>query len=122
MTRKNFNVLIITGSICLLLAAAFFVFRPLPLIFPTKDRETRQTRIIIPREPGNGSGDSSGEFMSYEESVRTRVSMDEGEVVVAVLTQDFNGDAGMSLPRLQGRELFPFIPRIWSATGEFALF
>jgi hypothetical protein len=93
MTRKFFNALIITGSMCLLLTAAFFVFRPLPLFFPQKNRETRQTRIIIPRETGNDSGDLSAEFMSYEESVRTRVSMGEGEVVVAVLTQDFNGDA-----------------------------
>jgi hypothetical protein len=31
--------------------------------------------------------------MSYEESVRTRAPMGEGEVVVAVLTQDFDGDA-----------------------------
>ncbi|MDR1106099.1 MAG: pallilysin-related adhesin [Treponema sp.] len=93
MTGKFFSAFA-TAVICLAVAgAAVFVFRPFRLVFPQKNREQRQTRIVIPRETGTGPEDPlSADVLFREEGVRTRAAMDEGEVVVTVLTQDLDGD------------------------------
>jgi hypothetical protein len=56
-----------------------------------KNHEQPQTRIIIPRE-ANGGEDSAAERMAWEDSVNTRVAMDDGEIIVSIMAQDFDGD------------------------------
>jgi hypothetical protein len=96
MTKKLFYIItaiIITAAV---LTALLLVFRPLDRILPQKDREQRQTRIIIPWETGadvrNDSTDV--ERMAYEDNINTRIALGDGEIMVAVLTQDFDGDPG----------------------------
>ena len=57
-----------------------------------KSQEQRRTRIIIPQESGGRLYSSAAEQMAYEESVATKVAMDEGDIIISVLTQDFDGD------------------------------
>ncbi|MDR1419511.1 MAG: pallilysin-related adhesin [Treponema sp.] len=92
--RGKFFSIFATAAICLVLSgAAIFVFRPFRFIFPQKNREQRQTRIVIPRETGTGGEDSVlTDLLSPEEGVRTRAAMGDGEVIVTVLTQDLDGD------------------------------
>jgi hypothetical protein len=90
--------IILTASVCVLslcaLGIVVLVFRPSPFLNGGKDREQRQTRIIIPRETNSGDQESGGaaEQMAYDDSVNARVPLGEGEIMVSVLTQDFDGD------------------------------
>ncbi|MDR0601155.1 MAG: pallilysin-related adhesin [Treponema sp.] len=93
MTRRFFSAFAAIVICLAVAAAAIFIFRPFRFVFPQKNREQRRTRIIIPREIGADAGDSaSADLLSYEEGAGTRAAMDDGEVVVAVLTQDLDGD------------------------------
>jgi hypothetical protein len=94
MNRKSALI----ASICVFALCALgvmvLVFRPFSFLKGGKAREQRQTRIIIPRET-NGQGQEPGsaaEQMAYEDSVNVRVPLREGEIMVSVLTQDFDGD------------------------------
>ena len=60
-------------------------------LFGRKKQEQPQTRIVIPRET-NGGTDPASEQMAWEDSVNPRVSMNDGELIVSILDQDFDGD------------------------------
>jgi hypothetical protein len=75
-------------TVCLLILASG-VWRPL---LRAGNREQRRTRIIIPHEASN-KGDSDAERMAYEESINTWIALEDGEIVISVLTQDFDNDA-----------------------------
>jgi hypothetical protein len=60
-------------------------------LFGRKKQEQPQTRIIIPHET-NGRTDSASEQMAWENSINPRVPMHEGEIIVSILEQDFDGD------------------------------
>ncbi|GHV95914.1 hypothetical protein AGMMS50293_22340 [Spirochaetia bacterium] len=79
----------------LTVCAAVIVFLAAGLwgrFFDSRDQQPRRTRIIIPRETG-GSGDSAAaEQMAWEDSLNTKLALEDGEIVVSVLTQDFDAD------------------------------
>jgi hypothetical protein len=78
------------------LGIVFLIFRPFDRIFrPVKSGESSRTRVVLPgetaREPGLNGQDM--EQMAYEDSVRPRLALEDGELAVQVLSQDFDGDS-----------------------------
>ncbi|MDR1099307.1 MAG: pallilysin-related adhesin [Treponema sp.] len=94
MNRKNLFFGLISLFLFCALGILLLVFRPFSFINAGKDRERRQTRIIIPGETnGDGRDLADGmEKMAYGDSIEVKAALEEGEVMVAILTQDFDGD------------------------------
>ncbi|MDR2434725.1 MAG: pallilysin-related adhesin [Treponema sp.] len=88
MNKKT--LLTIIGFV--IFGAAGAVFLILGPFARHKNQEQRRTRIIIPQVTGAGPYSSAEEQMAYEESIATKVALDEGDVIISVLTQDFDGD------------------------------
>jgi hypothetical protein len=83
------------GALCLgVLGAAVLVFRPVPFLNAGKTHGQRQTRLVIPRETTGDSRASGGsvERMAYDDGITVKAALGEGEIMTAVLTQDFDGD------------------------------
>jgi hypothetical protein len=93
MNKKH---LLIAGIAVLCLGAVVFVLlvvRPFPFL-RGGGRELRQTRIVIPQENWGDSRNSGGtaEKLANEDGIMVKAALGEGEIMVAVLTQDFDGD------------------------------
>ncbi|WP_038078062.1 hypothetical protein [Treponema primitia] len=93
MTSKIIKIL--TPLIFLLTAAgiAFLYFMPIQRSnIPGKKQW--QTRVVIPQNPDTADyeGNSDVERMVYEDTMNAKVTLNAGESIVAVLTQDLNGD------------------------------
>jgi hypothetical protein len=94
MTRKFLLLFSVSLLILCMLGGLFFVVKPFNLLKGGQNREQRQTRIVIPREIseiGQDSG-SNAEQLAYEDSVNVKAALEDGEIVVSLLTQDFDGD------------------------------
>ncbi|MDR3343622.1 MAG: pallilysin-related adhesin [Treponema sp.] len=62
---------------------------------PQKGKEQRQTRIIVPRESGTDDAADSGsaeERFAYDTGTSAKVALGTGEILVAVLTEELDGD------------------------------
>jgi hypothetical protein len=71
----------------------FFVTGLWGRLFAPGSNEARRTRIIIPKETGGADADSAKlEPMAYEDSLNAKIAMEDGEIVVSIITQDFDGD------------------------------
>jgi hypothetical protein len=94
MTKKFITILGISLLALCVLGAGFLVFKPLNFLRTQKNRERRQTRIIIPREIGGDDSDSAGaaERIAYEDSINVKAALGDGEIMISLLTQDFDGD------------------------------
>ncbi|MDR0399884.1 MAG: pallilysin-related adhesin [Treponema sp.] len=88
----KFSGIILVGTAALVLG--FLITRPLERIFPRKVGEAPQPRIIIPRERDYGEQDfdSPAERMAYEDIINSKIALNDGEVMLSVLTQDLDGD------------------------------
>ncbi|MDR1251578.1 MAG: pallilysin-related adhesin [Treponema sp.] len=71
-------------------AVGFLLLRP--FTDQKNQEQRRQPRIIIPQEIVGGQNYSAAEQMAYEDSVTAKVAMDEGEIIISILSQDFDGD------------------------------
>jgi hypothetical protein len=93
MNRGFFRLAGIIFAGALALALGFLINQPRERIFPAKNEETRQPRFIVPREREQGPDfDNPAERMAYEDSVSTRIALEEGELLLSVLTQDLDED------------------------------
>jgi hypothetical protein len=88
----KFIGIILAGALALVLG--FMITQPQERLFFRKIGETQQPRIIIPRERENGEPDfdSPAERMAYEDIINTKIALKDGEVMLAVLTQDLDED------------------------------
>jgi hypothetical protein len=93
MTRKIFRIITVSVFILAALGAGALV------LFPgswggKKDRDPREPRIIIPRAvmPGPDGAESAAERMSRDTELSVKAPLQEGEVLAAVLNDDFDGD------------------------------
>ncbi|MDR0997494.1 MAG: pallilysin-related adhesin [Treponema sp.] len=86
------TVVILTGAIAV--GLGFLITHPQERLFSRKNEEPQRQRIVISRdlEAGDSGFDSPAERMAYEDSVSTKIALGDGEVMLAVLTQDFDGD------------------------------
>jgi hypothetical protein len=132
MSRKTVKLLTPLVFLGAAAAAALLYFKPLQI---PEDPETRdrQARVVIPQnaEILGFEGNGEAERMVYEDSMNAKIALKDGESVVAVLTQDLNGDmvdeqilAYRSLPEPDSPVSISYIAfdnvlggyrRIWSA-------
>ncbi|MDR3173056.1 MAG: pallilysin-related adhesin [Treponema sp.] len=115
------------------LVLGFIIIQPWDRLFPRKNGETQQPRIIIPREREGGETefDSSMERMAYEDITSTKIALRDGEVMLSVLTQDLDEDpmeeqiiAYRNLPEAEGPVRIAYVDydgdrggylRVWDA-------
>jgi hypothetical protein len=92
-----------TRTVFRIITAVFFAVTALVIcaliIFPApwkahKEGEARQTRIVIPQalRPDTGAGENTAELMTREEMMTVKVPLNDGEIMAALLNDDFNGD------------------------------
>jgi hypothetical protein len=72
------------------LGLGFVITQPQDRLLSARNREAAQQRVIVTR--GTGDYSSQAEQMAYEDSVSSRIALRDGEVVLSVLNQDFDGD------------------------------
>jgi hypothetical protein len=90
-------VIILVFFLTLSLIAAL-VYRPEFFFRAPKPAEQRQGRIVIPRFETFGQGEAGEagieerELAAFEDSMNAKIALNAGELLVSVLTQDFNGD------------------------------
>ena len=90
MTRGHFKVFTIIVFLLTAGVIGALVFMPGDL-FSSKNREIQKTKVVIPQVMGTG-----GETMhlTYGEDIQAlRLTLEEDEIPVAVLTRDFNSDS-----------------------------
>ncbi|MDR1444411.1 MAG: pallilysin-related adhesin [Treponema sp.] len=94
MIRNFFKVAGIVLAGLTALGLGFLISQPQDRLLSARNRELRQQRIIVPRENGGGDAeyDSPAEQMIYEDSISTKIAMRDGEAVLSILNQDFDGD------------------------------
>ncbi|MDR2101079.1 MAG: pallilysin-related adhesin [Treponema sp.] len=123
--------IILAGALAL--ALGFIITQPWERLLPRKSGETRQPRIIIPRERENGEPefDSPAERMAYEDIISTKIALRDGEVMLSVLTQNLDEDpveeqiiAYRNLPESEGPVRIAYVDydggrggylRVWDA-------
>jgi hypothetical protein len=94
MIRNFFKAAGIVLAGLIALGLGFLISQPQERWMSVRGRDLRQRRIIIPRENGAGDSeyDSPAERMAYEDSISTKIALGDGEVVLSILNQDFDGD------------------------------
>lgn len=71
---------------------AVLLFLP-PDFFHPQGKVQRQTRIVIPHELSEeGLYESGAERMAYEDGMNAKIALNDGELLVSVLNQDFDQD------------------------------
>jgi hypothetical protein len=92
MIRNFFKVLglVLFGGAAL--GLGFLVSQPQDRLLSARNRESWRQRIAAARGAGDSEYSSQAEQMAYEDSVSTRIAVKDGEVVLTVLNQDFDGD------------------------------
>ncbi|MDR2633736.1 MAG: pallilysin-related adhesin [Treponema sp.] len=96
MNRHFFRVFTgIIFSFTGLLVAALVLF-PQRFSRPQKHKAQRQTQVIIPQGsiPGVSGAGAPEERLPYEAYIQTKVALEEGEVLVSLLTDDLDGLPG----------------------------
>jgi WD40 repeat protein len=94
MTRQIIKIITLISFFAAALIIAVLVFAP-EMLFRSQDNEVQATRVIIPRTV---SGDEisvtedNPEKMAYEDSMMSKAAMNEGEYLLAVITQNFDDD------------------------------
>jgi hypothetical protein len=94
MTKSFIRILTLIVFIGTALGIGALVLFPNDFFRSQRGKETKQTRIVIPRELLGELQDSGGtaERLAYEDRVTAKVAMDDGEILVTLLTEDFDGD------------------------------
>jgi hypothetical protein len=96
MTRRFLLGMFLAAlSMLALVGAGILLFRSLGFSIGRRGEEQRRTRVVIPRDLNSGGGRDSAEAerMAWEDSLSAKLPLEEGEIIISVLTQDFDGDA-----------------------------
>jgi hypothetical protein len=93
MSRRAVKLLTPVVFLIAAAGAAFLYFKPVQLPADPENKSW-QTRVVIPQnaEIAGFEGSSDVERMVYEDAVSAKIALKEGEAIVAVLTQDLDGD------------------------------
>ncbi|MDR0878534.1 MAG: pallilysin-related adhesin [Treponema sp.] len=91
-----------TKKALLVIAAAVFCSCAFLIVFfgfrsrtgSRREKEQSRTRIVIPRGTGGDSEgrDTAAERIARQDEVNAKAALADGEIIVALLTQDFDGD------------------------------
>jgi hypothetical protein len=93
MSGKAVRLLTPVAFVIAAAGVAFLYFKPLRLS-PAADDKDWQTRVVIPQDTETAGFEGSGsvERMVYEDAMNAKIALKDGESLVAVLTQDLDGD------------------------------
>jgi hypothetical protein len=93
MSRKTVKLLTPLVFLTAAAGAAFLYFKPLQGAEDPENR-IRQARVVVPQNVETLGFEGTGEVerMVYEDAVNAKIPLKEGESIVAVLTQDLDGD------------------------------
>ncbi|GHT74880.1 hypothetical protein FACS1894124_5420 [Spirochaetia bacterium] len=94
MAQKPVRLIIILSFILTIGVIGALVFRP-EVFFRPQGPARKQTRHIIPQRPpvdGVEGAGSAAEQMAWEDGMNAKVALDDGEILVSVLTADLDGD------------------------------
>jgi hypothetical protein len=88
---KILTLIVFTGTA---LGIGALVLFPNNFFGSQRGKEAKQTRIIIPRELLDElqDADSTAERLAYEDRVNAKVAPEDGEILITLLTEDFDGD------------------------------
>jgi hypothetical protein len=93
--KKAARPLIIVAFLMAVLLIAILVYRPGIFFHTPKAVEQRQSRVVIPRFENTGQNEAESaerELAAFEDGMNARIALNAGELLVSVLTQDFDGD------------------------------
>ncbi|MDR0561723.1 MAG: pallilysin-related adhesin, partial [Spirochaetaceae bacterium] len=97
MTRKFFRT--ITGFVFLItaLGSAALIWLPREPPSPPAKKQQRQTKVIVPQNPGLTAEQtdpdlSEAEPAAYEERITAKTALNSGEILVSLLTANFDED------------------------------
>jgi hypothetical protein len=93
MTRSVFRIITAVLFACTALVICALIIFPAPWN-ANKESEARQTRIVIPQalREDTGAGETTAERMTREEMMTVKVPLNDGEIMAALINDDFNGD------------------------------
>ncbi|AEF84843.1 hypothetical protein TREPR_1835 [Treponema primitia ZAS-2] len=93
MTRKFIKTLTLVIFLFTAIGIAYLYLKP-ETFFHIQSKKQYQTKIVLPQDPelAGYNGGSDVERMVYEDTMNAKVALKEGEAMVAVLTQDLDGD------------------------------
>ncbi|MDR3139334.1 MAG: pallilysin-related adhesin [Treponema sp.] len=94
MTKNFIKIITAAAFIGTALGIGALVLFPHDFLQPQRGREIKQTRVIIPQALSEElrDGDNMAEQIAYEESLRGKAALDEGEILLTLLAEDFDGD------------------------------
>jgi hypothetical protein len=93
--KNTARPLIILAFLVTVAFIAVLVYRPAIFFRTQKAAEPRQSRVVIPRFENAGQDEEESaerELAAFEDSMSAKVALNAGEILVSVLTQDFDGD------------------------------
>jgi hypothetical protein len=84
----------IAGITALALGLGLVITQPRERLFPGEKPEWQPSRLLIPRSPGEEDAETgpSAEQLAFEDGFNAKAALAEGEIVISVLNQDFDGD------------------------------
>jgi hypothetical protein len=94
MAGNFFKVTGIAGITAVALGLGLVITQPRERFFPERKPEWQPSRLVIPRSPQEEDAEMelSAEQLAFEDSFNTKAALAEGEIMVSVLNQDFDGD------------------------------
>jgi hypothetical protein len=92
MTKGHVKVFTIIVFLLTAGVIGALVFLPGDL-FSSKTQEIQRTKVVIPQGVGAGAGTEAARSAYGEDIQALRLTLEEDEIPVAVLTQDFNSDS-----------------------------
>jgi hypothetical protein len=94
MAKKTAGIFTVLIFIFTALVIGILFFAP-ERLFSTPGQAPRQTRVVIPQPGFQENVHDEGylaERLAYEDNMNAKVDLDEGELIISVLTRDFDGD------------------------------
>ncbi len=94
MNKQIIKIITLVTFIAIGLIIVALIIIP-DVIFNSPKNETYQTRVIIPRTMSaneNSVTENNSERMAYEDNTMAKVSLNDGEFLLAVITQNFDED------------------------------
>lgn len=94
MKRTFFSYAVPAVFIAVGIVSAWLIFNP-SLLTSTPAGNVRQTRLIMPQNsaaPQGSAAEGAAERMAYEDVAISKIALEDGAILVSVITQDFDGD------------------------------
>jgi hypothetical protein len=94
MTKGFIRIITLIVFIGTALGIGALVLFPNEFFGPQRGREIKQTRLVIPQEILDDlrAPDSAAERLAYEESIKAKVALNDGEIPITLISEDFDGD------------------------------